>query len=115
VSSSAARPRDPESLVQRLREENTGDWFGPFAAGSRPARVSCPRTCRAALCLALACLPGVRATEGVENVDGVRASPSSTTPGAPAPGDALARRQPVRGASATWSAPARAPASPRAR
>jgi hypothetical protein len=30
-----------------------------------------PADLRAALCLALACLPGVRAAEGVENVDGV--------------------------------------------
>ena len=30
-----------------------------------------PADLRAALCLALACLPGVRAVEGIENVDGV--------------------------------------------
>ena len=23
-------PRDPEALVHRLREENTGSWFGPY-------------------------------------------------------------------------------------
>ena len=65
-------PRDPEVLVHRLREENTGSWFGPFAAGVTALRTCLvPADLRAALCLALACLPGVRATEGVENVDGV--------------------------------------------
>lgn len=65
-------PRDPEALVHRLREENTGSWFGPFAAGVTALRTCLvPADLRAALCLALACLPGVRATEGVENVDGV--------------------------------------------
>ncbi len=65
-------PRDPEALAHRLREENTGSWFGPFAAGVTALRTCLvPADLRAALCLALACLPGVRATEGVENVDGV--------------------------------------------
>lgn len=68
----ARLPRDPESLVQRLREENTGSWFGPFAAGVTALRTCLvPADLRAALCLALACLPGVRAAEGVENVDGL--------------------------------------------
>jgi hypothetical protein len=68
----ARLPRDPEALVNRLREENTGSWFGPFAAGVTALRTCLvPADLRAALCLALACLPGVRATEGVENVDGV--------------------------------------------
>jgi len=68
----ARLPRDPETLVQRLREENTGSWFGPFAAGVTALRTCLvPADLRAALCLALACLPGVRAVEGVENVDGV--------------------------------------------
>ncbi len=68
----ARLPRDPESLVQRLREENTGSWFGPFAAGVTALRTCLvPADLRAALCLALACLPGVRAAEGVENIDGV--------------------------------------------
>ncbi len=58
--------------MQRLREENTGSWFGPFAAGVTALRTCLvPADLRAALCLALACLPGVRATEGVENVDGL--------------------------------------------
>src|SRR5919107_1900386 len=68
----ARLPRDPDTLVQRLCDENTGSWFGPFAAGVtalRPCLV--PADLRAALCLALACLPGVRAVEGIENVDGV--------------------------------------------
>ena len=68
----ARLPRDPEVLVQRLRDENTGSWFGPFAAGVTALRTCLvPAELRAALCLALACLPGVRAVEGVENVDGV--------------------------------------------
>ena len=58
--------------MQRLRDENTGSWFGPFAAGVTALRTCLvPAELRAALCLALACLPGVRAVEGVENVDGV--------------------------------------------
>jgi hypothetical protein len=65
-------PRDPEALVQRIREENTGSWFGPFTAGVTALRTCLvPADLRAALCLALACLPGVRAAEGVENLDGV--------------------------------------------
>ncbi len=65
-------PRDPEALVHRLREENTGSWFGPFAAGVTALRTCLvPADLRAALCLALACLPGVRAAECVANVDGV--------------------------------------------
>jgi hypothetical protein len=68
----ARLPRDPETLVQRLRDENTGSWFGPFAAGVTALRTCLvPAELRAALCLAMACLPGVRAAEGVENVDGV--------------------------------------------
>jgi hypothetical protein len=68
----ARLPRDPETLVQRLREENTGSWFGPFAAGVTALRTCLvPADLRAALCLALACLPGVRAVEGIENVDGL--------------------------------------------
>ena len=68
----ARLPRDPETLVQRLRDENTGSWFGPFAAGVTALRTCLvPADLRAALCLALACLPGVRAVEGIENVDGV--------------------------------------------
>src|SRR5919107_191234 len=65
-------PRDPDTLVQRLRDENTGSWFGPFAAGVTALRTCLvPADLRAAMCLALACLPGVRAVEGIENVDGV--------------------------------------------
>jgi hypothetical protein len=68
----ARLPRDPDTLVHRLREENTGSWFGPFAAGVTALRTCLvPADLRATLCLALACLPGVRAVEGVENVDGV--------------------------------------------
>ncbi len=72
ASSSPGSRAIPEALVQRLREENTGSWFGPFAAGVTALRTCLvPADLRAALCLALACLPGVRAAEGVENVDGV--------------------------------------------
>lgn len=68
----ARLPRDPETLVQQLREENTGSWFGPFAAGVTALRTCLvPADLRAALCLALACLPGVGALEGIANVDGV--------------------------------------------
>ena len=68
----ARLPRDPDTLVQRLCDENTGSWFGPFAAGVTALRTCLvPADLRAALCLALACLPGVRAVEGIENVDGV--------------------------------------------
>ena len=68
----ARLPRDPEALVHRLRDENTGSWFGPFTAGVTALRTCLvPADLRAALCLALACLPGVRAAEGVENVDGL--------------------------------------------
>src|SRR4029078_12235781 len=82
----ARLPRDPETLVQRLREENTGSWFGPFAAGvtalrtclgpadlraaTLPALACTPRV-RAVVCRSLPGLPGVRAVEGIENVDGV--------------------------------------------
>lgn len=68
----ARLPRDPEQLLRRLCEDNTGSWFGPFAAGVTALRTCLvPAELRAALCLALARLPGVVAAEGVDNLDGV--------------------------------------------
>ena len=95
----ARLPRDPEVLVQRLRDENTGSWFGPFAAGVTALRTCLvPADLRAALCLALACLPGVRAAGGrrERRRRGVpRARPRRRAH--PHRADALPGRRPVRG------------------
>jgi hypothetical protein len=64
-------PRDPNALLERLREDNPGSWFGPFAAAVtalRPALV--PAELRAAFFRAVAALPGVRVGEKTVNVDG---------------------------------------------
>ncbi len=67
----ARLPREVDALLARLREDNTGSWFGPFAAGVAALRTALvPAELRATLCLALARLPGVTAVEGVANVDG---------------------------------------------
>jgi hypothetical protein len=67
----ALLPRDPEALRTRLRDENPGGWFGPFAAGVTALRTCLvPADLRAALYLALARLPDVTAAEGVVDVDG---------------------------------------------
>jgi hypothetical protein len=64
-------PRDPVALHNRLLDENPGRWFGPFTAGVTVLRTCLvPADLRSALYLAMARLPGVRATEGVENLDG---------------------------------------------
>ena len=50
----ARLPRDPDTLVQRLCDENTGSWFGPFAAGVTALRTCLvPADLRAVACLAL--------------------------------------------------------------
>ena len=72
-SSSPASPAIPQALVQRLRDEH--GQLVAFAAGSRLRTRLVPADLRAALCLALACLPGARATEGVETSTAWRASP----------------------------------------
>lgn len=67
----ARLPRDIDALLTRLRDDNTGSWFGPFAAGVTALRTCLvPADLRTAICLAMARLPGVSAAEGVGNVDG---------------------------------------------
>jgi hypothetical protein len=69
----ALLPRDPDALHARLREENPGDWFGPFTAGVTVLRTCLvPADLRAPLYLALARLPDVTAAEGVDDLDGRR-------------------------------------------
>jgi hypothetical protein len=64
-------PRDPDTLHTRLRDENPGNWFGPFTAGVTVLRTCLvPADLRSAFYLALARLPGVTAAEGVADVDG---------------------------------------------
>ncbi|HYH31744.1 MAG TPA: hypothetical protein VD903_15300 [Pseudonocardia sp.] len=64
-------PRDPEVLLGRLREDNPGSWFGPFAAAVTALRtVLVPAELRAAFFRALAALPGVRVGDEAVNVDG---------------------------------------------
>lgn len=68
----ARLPRDADALAHRLCEENTGSWFGPFAAGVTTLRTCLvPADLRASLSAALARLPEVRTAHDVRNVDGV--------------------------------------------
>jgi len=67
----ARLPRDPDALRDRLRDENPGNWFGPFTAGVTVLRTCLvPADLRAMLYLAMARLPDVTATGGVHDVDG---------------------------------------------
>jgi hypothetical protein len=64
-------PRDPAVLLSRLREDNPGSWFGPFAAAVTVLRTTLvPAELRTAFFSALPALPGVSVTDAVQNVDG---------------------------------------------
>ncbi len=64
-------PRDPAALLTRLREDNPGSWFGPFAAAVTALRtVLVPAELRTAFYRALTALPGVSFTDDALNVDG---------------------------------------------
>jgi hypothetical protein len=64
-------PRDPATLLARLREDNPGSWFGPFAAAVTALRTALvPADLRATFFRALSALPGVSFTEAAQNVDG---------------------------------------------
>jgi hypothetical protein len=64
-------PRDPATLLARLREDNPGSWFGPFAAAVTALRTTLvPAELRAAFFRALSALPGVSFAEDAQNVDG---------------------------------------------
>ena len=64
-------PRDPAALLARLREDNPGSWFGPFAAAVTALRTTLvPADMRAAFFRALSALPGVAFTDDTQNVDG---------------------------------------------
>jgi hypothetical protein len=66
----AQLPRDPAELLERLREDNPGSWFGPFAAAVTALRTALvPADLRAAFYRALTGLPGVGVGRAV-NVDG---------------------------------------------
>ena len=64
-------PREPDALLERLREDNPGSWFGPFAAAVTALRTAlAPAELRSAFFRALSALPGVSFTESAVNVDG---------------------------------------------
>ena len=64
-------PRDPAALLARLREDNPGSWFGPFAAAVTVLRTTLvPAELRDAFFRALSALPGVSFTDDAQNVDG---------------------------------------------
>lgn len=64
-------PRDPLALLERLREDNPGSWFTPFAAAITALRTGLvPAALRGALYRALTGLPGVTVAEHVPNIDG---------------------------------------------
>lgn len=64
-------PRDADTLLARLCEDNPGSWFGPFAAAVTALRTTLvPADLRAAFYRALTRLPGVSIDEDAENVDG---------------------------------------------
>lgn len=68
----ARLPRDPVALLGRLREDNPGSWFGPFAAAVTALRTGLvPAPLRSALYRALTGLPAVEVVEHVANLDGV--------------------------------------------
>jgi hypothetical protein len=63
-------PVDPDALLARLREDNRGSWFGPFAAAVTALRTALvPAGLRAAFYRALTAMPGVSVRDAV-NVDG---------------------------------------------
>jgi hypothetical protein len=67
----ARLPRDPGTLLDRLREDNPGSWFGPFAAAVTALRTALvPAELRSAFFRALTSLPGVSYAEQVVNIDG---------------------------------------------
>lgn len=69
----ALLPRDEDALLHRLRDDNPGSWFGPFAAALTALRTCLvPADLRLALARALCRLPGVRVVDEVENLDGQR-------------------------------------------
>jgi hypothetical protein len=64
-------PLDPAALLARLREDNPGSWFGPFAAAVTTLRTALvPAGLRSAFYCALTGLEGVDVNERVPNVDG---------------------------------------------
>jgi hypothetical protein len=64
-------PHDPAALLARLREDNPGSWFGPFAAAVTALRTALvPAELRAAFFRALSALPGVTFSDEAQNVDG---------------------------------------------
>jgi hypothetical protein len=64
-------PLDSAALLARLREDNPGSWFGPFAAAVTTLRTALvPAGLRAAFYCALTGLEGVDVDERVPNVDG---------------------------------------------
>ena len=67
----AELPRDPEQLRARLRDENPGSWFGPFAASVNVLRTGLvPAALRSALYGAVLGLPNVTLAENAKDVDG---------------------------------------------
>ena len=67
----ARLPRDPDALLARLREDNPGSWFGPFAAAVTALRTALvPADLRAAFYPAMTGLPGVSVAERALDVDG---------------------------------------------
>lgn len=67
----ARLPRDPATLLEQLRADNTGSWFSPFAAAVTALRTGLvPAALRGALYRALTALPGVTVAERTLNVDG---------------------------------------------
>lgn len=68
----ALLPRDVDTLLRRLREDNPGRWFGPFAAAVTALRTCLvPAPVRRTLAGALLRLPDVTVVDGVDNLDGV--------------------------------------------
>jgi hypothetical protein len=65
-------PDEPEALLARLREDNPGSWFGPFAAAITALRTTLvPAGLRAVFYRALTRLPHVHIDEDAMNVDGM--------------------------------------------
>lgn len=64
-------PHDPRQLLERLREDNRGSWFTPFAAAVTALRTGLvPAALRNALYRALTGLPAVSVVEHLPNIDG---------------------------------------------
>lgn len=67
----AELPRDPARLRDRLVDENTGSWFGPFAAAVNVLRTALvPASLRSAIYTAVLGLPHVTRQDGVPDIDG---------------------------------------------